>query len=55
VRASSSRSKQVTNLGRALEERQILLYLQEIDPMVWEVILVEELEHSLHPPDGREL
>jgi hypothetical protein len=22
---------------------------------VWEAVLVEELEHSLHPPDGRDL
>jgi hypothetical protein len=34
ARASSSSSKQLTDLGRALEERQILLCLQETDLVV---------------------
>jgi hypothetical protein len=38
-----------------LEERHILHCLQEKDLEVWEVILVEELEHDLHPTDGRDL
>jgi hypothetical protein len=47
--ASSSRSKQLTDLGRALEEHQILLCLQQTYLEVQEVMLAEELEHVLHP------
>jgi hypothetical protein len=53
--ASSSQSDQLTDLGRTMEECQILLFLQEIDLEVLEVILVEELERSPHPTDGRDL
>jgi hypothetical protein len=53
--ASSSRSKQLTDLVRTLEECQILLRLQEPDLEVHEAILVVELEHGLHSFDGRDL
>jgi hypothetical protein len=52
VRTSSSRSKQLTNLGWALEEWQILLCLRETDLVVQEAILAEELERDMHPPDA---
>jgi hypothetical protein len=55
VHASSSRSKQLTDLARMLEERQILLSLQEMDLEVREAILAEELERNLHSSDGRDL
>jgi hypothetical protein len=29
--------------------------MQKTDLEMWEVILAEELEHGLHPPDGRDL
>jgi hypothetical protein len=41
ARASSSRSKQLTNLGQTLEECQVLLSLQEVDLEVREVILAD--------------
>jgi hypothetical protein len=47
--------KELTDLCQALEECQILLGLQETDLEVREVILVEELEPVLHPPDGQDL
>jgi hypothetical protein len=55
ARISSSRSKHLTDLNRALEECQILLCLQETDQEVQEAILAEEQEHGLHPPDGQDL
>jgi hypothetical protein len=53
--ASNSRSKQLTDLGRTLEECKILLFLQETDLEVREAILVEEQERDLCPTDGRDL
>jgi hypothetical protein len=50
VRASSSWSKQLTDLGRMLEEHEIPLCMQGM-----EAILSKELERSLHPSDGRDL
>jgi hypothetical protein len=50
--ACSSQSKQVTDLGQTLEERQSFLCLQEMDIKVREVILSEELKCGLHPSDG---
>jgi hypothetical protein len=47
--------KELTDLCQALEECQILLGLQETDLEVREVILVEELEPVLHPPNGQDL
>jgi hypothetical protein len=38
-----------------LEEQTTLLGLQEADLEVREAILVEEREHSLHPPNGWDL
>jgi hypothetical protein len=38
-----------------LEECQILLFLQEMDLEVREVILTEEQERSLQPPNGQDL
>jgi hypothetical protein len=55
VRASSSRSKKLTDLGQTLEECQILLCLQEVDLEVPEAILAEELERGLHPTDEQDL
>jgi hypothetical protein len=52
VQASSSRSKQLTDLSRTFEECKILLCLQEMDQEVREVILVEEQERGLRPTDG---
>jgi hypothetical protein len=49
VCASCSRSKQLTDPSRTLEECQILVCLHEMDLEVWAPILVEELEHGLHP------
>jgi coenzyme F420-reducing hydrogenase alpha subunit len=51
VRASGSKSKQLINLGRMLEERKILLCLQETDLEVQEAILAQEQEHGLCPID----
>jgi hypothetical protein len=48
----SSKSKQLTDLDQTLEEHQILLSLLEANLEVCEVILVEELERSLHSSDG---
>jgi hypothetical protein len=55
VRASRSQSGWLIALSRMLEECATLLYLQEIDLEVSEVILAEELERGLHPPDGWDL
>jgi hypothetical protein len=55
VCASSSWFRQLINLDPMLEERHTLLCLQEMDLEVQEVILAEELEHSLHPHDGQGL
>jgi hypothetical protein len=55
ARASSSQYKYLTDLGRTVEECQILLCMQEMDLEVWEAILLEELERSLHPSEGRDL
>jgi hypothetical protein len=55
VSVSSSRSKQLTDLGRTLEECQILLSLQEADLEVHEAILAEELERGPHSSDGLDL
>jgi hypothetical protein len=52
--ASNSRCKQLTDLDRTLEECQILFRQQEMDLEVWEAILAKELEHGLHPTDGRD-
>jgi hypothetical protein len=38
-----------------LEECQILLFIQEADLEVQEVILAEEEARGLHPSDGRDL
>jgi hypothetical protein len=54
TRASSSRSKQLHHFSRTLEERQILLCLQETGREVQEMILVEEQARSLHPFNGRD-
>jgi hypothetical protein len=51
----SSKSKQLTDLDQTLEEHQILLSLLEANLEVCEVILVEELERSLHSSDGWDL
>jgi hypothetical protein len=48
----SSQSKQLISLSWALEERQILLCLQELDLEVQEAMLAEEQVHGLHPHDG---
>jgi hypothetical protein len=53
VCASSSRSSQLTDLGRMMEECQTLPYQREIDLEVWEVILAEELERACILPVGR--
>jgi hypothetical protein len=55
VCTSSSRFKQLSGLGQTLEECQILLYLQDTDLEVCEVILAEELERRQHSTDGRDL
>jgi hypothetical protein len=55
ARASSFRSKQLTDLNWTLAERQILLCLQETDLEVQEAILVEEQVRGLRPPDGQDL
>jgi hypothetical protein len=55
VHASSSQSKKLTDLGRTLEECQIILCLQEVDLEVQEAILAEELERGLHPTDEQDL
>jgi hypothetical protein len=55
VRASSSQPGQFKYLGRALEERETLLCLQETDLEVRETILAEEMERGLHPSDRRDL
>jgi hypothetical protein len=52
VCTSISRSKQLTNLGWALEERQILLSMHEADLEVHETMLEEELERGMHSSDG---
>jgi hypothetical protein len=52
---SSSRSKQFIGLNRTLEECQILLCLQDTDLEVQEVILAEEQERDLHPPNRWDL
>jgi hypothetical protein len=52
VRISSSRSRQLIDLNRKLEECQILLFLQEMDLEAREAILAEEQERGLHSPDG---
>jgi hypothetical protein len=53
--AFSSLSKQLIGLSRALEDRQILLCLQEMDLEVREVMLAEEQACGLHPHNGRDL
>jgi hypothetical protein len=55
VRASSSRSRGLNALTRTLEECAVLLYVQETDLEVGEVILAKELKCDLYPPDGRDL
>jgi hypothetical protein len=55
VSASSSQSKRHKALRRMLDERVILLGLQETDLGVREAILAEELEHGLRDPDGHDL
>jgi hypothetical protein len=55
TRASSSRSKQLNHLSRTLEERHILLCLQETDLEVHEAILEEEQVRGLHPFNGRDV
>jgi hypothetical protein len=55
TRAFSSRSKQLIILSWMLQERQILLCLQEMGLEVREVMLVEEQAHGIHPHDGRDL
>jgi hypothetical protein len=52
MRTFSSQSKQLISLSWALEERQILLCLQELDLEVQEAMLAEEQVHDLHPHDG---
>jgi hypothetical protein len=54
VSASSSQSERRKAFRRTLEEHAALLGLQEMDLEVHEAILAEELERSLHPPDGRD-
>jgi hypothetical protein len=49
MRTSSSRCKQLHHLSRTLEEREILLCLQETGREVQEAILAEEQVRSLHP------
>jgi hypothetical protein len=53
--ASNSRSKQFINLGRTLEECQILLCLQEANLEVHEAILVAALERGLHSSDWQDM
>jgi hypothetical protein len=53
--ASSSRFKQLTDLGRMLEERKTFLCLQEMDLEVREAILAEEQQRALHPIDEQDL
>jgi hypothetical protein len=55
MRASGSRSKHSINLNRTLEERQVLLCLQETDLEVQEVMLAEEQACDLHPFNRRGL
>jgi hypothetical protein len=55
VRTSSTRSGRHNTLSRIVEECAALPCLQEIDLEVCEVILEEELEHGVHPPDGQDL
>jgi hypothetical protein len=54
VSASSSQFERRKAFRRTLEEHAALLGLQEMDLEVHEAILAEELERSLHPPDGRD-
>jgi hypothetical protein len=54
VSASSSQSERCKAFTRTLEEHAALLGLQEMDLEVREAILAEELERSLHPPNGRD-
>jgi hypothetical protein len=54
VSDSSSQSEQLKAFSQMLEERAALLGLQEMDLEVHKAILVEELEHGLHPPDGQD-
>jgi hypothetical protein len=54
VSASSSQSEQHKALCRMLDERMILLGLQETHLGVHEAILVEELECGLRHPDGHD-
>jgi hypothetical protein len=53
--ASSSQSGWLHAISRSLEEHAVLLCLPEMDLKVCETILVEELDHDLHPPDGWDL
>jgi hypothetical protein len=55
VSASSSQSKWRKALNQTLDERAILLGLEETDLGVHEAILHKELERGLRHPDGRDL
>jgi hypothetical protein len=54
VSASSSQSERLKAFSQMLKECAALLGLQEMDLEVRKAILVEELEHGLHPPDGQD-
>jgi hypothetical protein len=55
MHAFTSNSKHSINFNRMLEERQILLSLQEMDPEVQKVKLAEEQACSLHSFSGQDL
>jgi hypothetical protein len=55
VSTSSSWSEWLNTHSRSLEERTTLLCLQETDLQVHELILAEELERGLCPPNEQDL